>query len=333
MSYRAWPADVTAFTRSLVPGSFRKFQGANIRSLKVDTVAGNVAVAFVLPYTAQSDAEKSLYSSVDAAEDPVEAIVATGSTPTEYLPTIAVRDGQLSVTSTAMSYITNYIRKRESERINTLILLPLPSRIDTIDVSLKFGEAWVFGPPLFNYVGAQAGGAAAAAADDKSCPAARLLRDYYDAGAGSFTVPSRISVSVYGGDCNILDCFATKLQARNRMGDANVMWSLAPEGKTVNSCDEGIPALVHEISAQSTLGDARVSISGCKALPSWMGHAKNSSNRVALTDAGGRINSDIKAPGKIKLQKSRSAAELRYSWIFGSGKEFLGIKPRYAGEN
>ena len=73
--YNFWPQNMQEFQRQLVPGSYRKFTGGRLRSLTVNAVAGNIAVAFVPRYKTESAAEHKMYGDSGEAEDPLDAIV------------------------------------------------------------------------------------------------------------------------------------------------------------------------------------------------------------------------------------------------------------------
>ena len=138
---------------------------SNIRRLKFDALAGNVAVIH-----ATSGLDPGTAAVVHASQD-------------SFAPTITSQGGELNI----KAYPSMFSFTSQNARISTLILTP--PDLQSLDVEIKLGEAWIF-----------------------QCPSS-LDADFID-------LDCRVQVSA--GDCHVVGLRAQTIEARNVLGDVKL---------------------------------------------------------------------------------------------------------------
>lgn len=156
----AWPSAWCAWEAALQPGSWLAYK--RVRNISLRCTAGNVALAVV--------------NGLD------EGTAVVGHLSQEiFRPHMEVQAGTLRIRQSVN--LLNF--KRQSSRINTLILAP--PGLQSVELSLIAGEVWLFGD--------------LAAAPMQSVKATNVA-----------------------GDVTLVDMLATEINARNKLGDVNLCW-------------------------------------------------------------------------------------------------------------
>lgn len=164
----AWPQTLASWTARIAPRQCTLF--SNLTRLKFDALAGNVAV---------------IHATSGLAPGTVAVVHASQAS---FLPTIAGKGGELTITA----YPSVFNFTSQNARISTLVFTP--PDLQSLDVQVKLGEAWIFQCPSSHGTGADL-------ADES---------------------PMECRVQVTAGDCHIVDVRARTIEARNVLGDVKL---------------------------------------------------------------------------------------------------------------
>jgi hypothetical protein len=194
-----WPLSVASWTARIAPRQLTLFN--NVSRLKFDALAGNVAVIH-----ATSGLEPGTAAVAHASQD-------------VFVPTITNHDGELSI----KAYPSLFSFTSQNARISTIVFTP--ADLESMNVTMKLGEAWVF-----------------------QCPSSTA--DHF---AGSSTLECRVQVTA--GDCHVVDLHAAKIiEARNVLGDVKLSFD--------DDRSENESRSYGDDSNSTILGDVKIFIGG-----------------------------------------------------------------------
>ena len=192
----AWPQTLASWTARIAPRQCTLF--SNLTRLKFDALAGNVAVIHATSGLAPGTA-----AVVHASQD-------------AFLPTVACKGGELTITA----YPSVFSFTSQNARISTLIFTP--PDLQSLDVQVQLGEAWIF-----------------------QCPSA----DFAD----ESTMELECRVQVTAGDCHVVDVRARTIEARNVLGDVKLSF----DGESTHNATSFTKS-----GCSTVLGDVKIMIGG-----------------------------------------------------------------------